>query len=191
MRAGRHNLNPSITTGQPSMGARRRRLRPIRFHPVGAACRGEAAPRPYLLVACPHVIDGLGHNPNPSITTGQPSMGGRRADRWRLRPIRFHPVGAACRGEAAPRPCLLVACPHVIDGLGHNPNPSITTGQPSMGGRRADRWRPRPIRFHPEGAACRGEAAPRPYLLVACPHVIDALGHNAPCLCFRNHHPAG
>jgi hypothetical protein len=53
------------------------------------------------------------------------------------------------------------------------PNPSITTGQRNMGARR---WRPRPIRLHPEGAACRGEAAPRPYLLVACPHVIDGLG---------------
>ena len=52
--------NPSITTGQPNTGARRWRLRPNRFHPEGAAGRGEAAPRPYLLVACPHVIDGSG-----------------------------------------------------------------------------------------------------------------------------------
>jgi hypothetical protein len=43
------------------MGAWRWPLRPIRFHPDGAACRGEAAPRPYLLVAYPHVIDGLGY----------------------------------------------------------------------------------------------------------------------------------
>ena len=55
-----HAPNPSKTTGQPNMGARRWRLRPIRFHPEGAARRGEAAPRPYLLIACPHVIDGLG-----------------------------------------------------------------------------------------------------------------------------------
>jgi hypothetical protein len=39
---------------------RRPPLRPIRFHPAGAACRGEAPPRPYFLVAYPHVIDGLG-----------------------------------------------------------------------------------------------------------------------------------
>jgi hypothetical protein len=39
---------------------RRPPLRPIRFHPAGAACRGEGAPRPYFLVAYPHVIDGLG-----------------------------------------------------------------------------------------------------------------------------------
>jgi len=32
------------------------------------------------------------------------------------------------------------------------------------------------IRFHPEAAACRGEAAPRPYVPVAYPHVIDGLG---------------
>jgi hypothetical protein len=42
------------------MGARRWPLRAIRFHPEGAACRGEAPPRHYLLVAYPHVIDGLG-----------------------------------------------------------------------------------------------------------------------------------
>jgi hypothetical protein len=60
-----------------------------------------------------------------------------------------------------------------LDGLESFPNPSITTGQPSMGARRSP---PRPIRFHPEGAACRGEAAPHLYLLVACPHVIDGLG---------------
>jgi hypothetical protein len=34
---------------------------------------------------------------------------------------------------------------------------------------------PGPIRSHPEGAARRGEAAPRPYLLIAYPHVIDGL----------------
>ena len=42
------------------MGARRLPQRAIRFHPGGAACRGEAPPRPYLHVADPHVIDGLG-----------------------------------------------------------------------------------------------------------------------------------
>jgi hypothetical protein len=51
--------NPSVTTGEPGIGARRWPLRPIRFRPEGAACRGEAAPRPYLRVAAPHVIDGL------------------------------------------------------------------------------------------------------------------------------------
>jgi len=34
--------------------------RGIRYHPQGAACRGEAPPRPYVLVVYPHVIDGLG-----------------------------------------------------------------------------------------------------------------------------------
>jgi hypothetical protein len=70
-------------------------------------------------------------HPNPLITTGETGRGGRPGDPWPLRPIRFHPQGAACRGEAAlrqahggeqgrtaPRPYLLVACPHVIDGLG-------------------------------------------------------------------------
>jgi hypothetical protein len=155
------------------MGGRRGdrwRLRPIRFHPEGAACRGEAAPRPYLLVACPHLIDGLGRSPDPFITTRDTGRGARPL---RLRPIRFHPDGAACRGEAAPRPYLLVACPHPIDGLGRSPDPFITTRDTGGGARP---WRLRPIRFHPEGAACRGEAAPRPYLLVACPHLIDGLG---------------
>ena len=49
-----------MTTGQPGMGTRRWPLRPIRFHPEIATCRGEAAPRPYLLMAYLHVINGLG-----------------------------------------------------------------------------------------------------------------------------------
>jgi hypothetical protein len=47
-----------------------------------------------------------------------------------------------------------------------SPNPWITTGEAGM---RARRWPLRPVRFHPEGAACRSEAPPRPYLLVAYP----------------------
>ena len=35
--------------------------------------------------------------PNPSITTGETGRGARL---WPLGPIRFHPEGAACRGEA-------------------------------------------------------------------------------------------
>jgi hypothetical protein len=66
---------------------RRPPLRPIRFHPAGAACRGEAAPRPYFLVAYPHVIDGLGWY----------AVGGRFAGRWAVglhvvrRPVRTSP----------------------------------------------------------------------------------------------------
>jgi hypothetical protein len=55
---------------------------------------------------------------NPLITKGEAGRGGRRSDPWPLRPIRFHSEGAARRGEAPPRPYLLVAYPHVIDGLG-------------------------------------------------------------------------
>ena len=43
----------------------------------------------------------------------------------------------------------------------------------------------RGIRFHPEGAACRGEAPPRPYVLVVYPHVIDGLAALPPCLAER------
>jgi hypothetical protein len=43
--------NPSIRTGGTGWDAWRRPLRPIRFHPEGAARRGEAPPRPYLIVA--------------------------------------------------------------------------------------------------------------------------------------------
>jgi len=64
------------------------------------------------------------------------------------------------------------------------------------GGRRGDPWPLRPTWFHPQGAACRGEAAlrqaqggersrtaPRPYLLVTCPRVIEGLGRY-PLGCF-------
>jgi len=40
----------------------------------------------------------------------------------------------------------------------------------------------RGIRYHPQGAACRGEAPPRPYVLVVYPHVIDGLGRLTPAL---------
>jgi hypothetical protein len=63
----------------------------------------------------PVIIDGLGCLPNPLITTGETGRGARP---WPLRPIPFHPEGAACRGEAAPRPYFLVAYPHAIEGLG-------------------------------------------------------------------------
>ena len=71
--------------------------------------------------------------PNPWITTGETGRGGRRSDPWPLRPSQFHPEAAACRGEAAPRPYFLLAYPHVIDGLGLNPNPLITTGETGRG----------------------------------------------------------
>jgi len=78
-------------------------------------------PSPLLrATAVPHynlakVIDGLGEVPNPLITTGKIGKGARP---WPLRSIRFHPEGAACRGEAPPRPYSLVAYLDVIDGLG-------------------------------------------------------------------------
>jgi hypothetical protein len=34
----------------------------------------------------------------------------------------------------------------------------------------------RRVRFHLQGARCRDEAPPRPYVLVVYPHVIDGLG---------------
>jgi hypothetical protein len=50
---------------------RRPPLRPIRFYPEGPACRGEAPPRPYFLVANPHVIDGLGLGDRGLVREGE------------------------------------------------------------------------------------------------------------------------
>ena len=93
-------------------------------------CRGDGvgahghAPLP----SSSSVIDGLGAAPNPFITTGETGRGARPRP---LRPIRFHPVGAACRGEAAPRPYFLVAYPHIIDGLGAAVTPPLRLDSPT------------------------------------------------------------
>jgi hypothetical protein len=61
---------------------------------------------------------------------------------------------------------ITIACRHQAA------NPSVTTGRT---GRGEWPWPPNAVRFHPEGAACRGEAPPRPYVLVVYLHVIDGL----------------
>ena len=65
---------------------------------------------------------------------------------------------------------------------GKSPAPqSVDNDGPDWSGRMAVATQ-RGIRFHPEGAACRGEAPPRPYVLVVYPHVIDGLGPRyTPC----------
>jgi hypothetical protein len=56
---------------------------------------------------------------------------------------------------------------------GERPNPSVTTGQTGRGRGAAE---PTPHPVSRGGAACRGEAAPRPYFHVPDLHVIDGLG---------------
>ena len=67
--------------GKMGTGARPWHLRRIRFRPEGAACRGEAAPRPYIFVAYPDVIDGLGtdrvHSQHDSTNEEHPPRGWR------------------------------------------------------------------------------------------------------------------
>jgi hypothetical protein len=116
-------------------------------------------------------------DPNPSITTRE---AGRGARAWPLRPIRFHPEGAACRGEAAPRPYLLVAHPHGIDGLGtwmgrvssaNSPftiyyfNVTMVAPQPPASGGASWKERTKGVRASTERTISRCTPIPRPWMM--------------------------
>ena len=76
--------------------------RGIRFHPEGAACRGEAPPRSYVLVVYPHVIDGFGGLDSCAFRRS-PLQGSTRKTRSSPRPLAWALLGrpfGAVRGPA-------------------------------------------------------------------------------------------
>jgi hypothetical protein len=113
---GRAEMPQASGQGRLRMGSRTLWKKP-RPGPSPPPRRGTQQARCMANTAAGHCQEIL-CRPNPSITMGETGGGGRRGDPWPLRPIWFHPQGAGCRGEAPPRPYLLVTYPHVIDGLG-------------------------------------------------------------------------
>jgi len=89
--------------------------RGIRYHPQGAACRGEAPPRPYFLVVYPHVIDGLGRAEAPARTRRLPTHAVTARSQALWKSFRNHPGQGShrCKKLTGLKPESRPPCPGI------------------------------------------------------------------------------